>query len=104
LTADATDATSCHAGCHNDVADVALRPVKISLRANKTLQEVSMPDDAKLLPPISQINERLTVLSREQRRLRTLLALAVEAKTDAEIHGSTYPSLESVDGGKAVAQ
>ncbi len=44
-----------------------------------------MSEDAKLLPPISQINERLTALSREQRRLRTLLALAVEAKTDAAI-------------------
>ena len=63
-----------------------------------------MPDDAKLLPPISRINERLTALSREQRRLRTLLALAVEAKTDAETHGSTSPPLETVGGGKGVAQ
>jgi hypothetical protein len=47
-----------------------------------------MPDDAKLMPPISRINERLTALSREQRRLRALLALAVEAKTDAETRGS----------------
>jgi hypothetical protein len=40
------------------------------------------------LPDIHRINERLTALSREQRRLRTLLALAVEAKTDAETHRS----------------
>jgi hypothetical protein len=43
-----------------------------------------MPDDAKLMPPIGEINTRLTALAREQKRLRTLLALAVEAKADAK--------------------
>ena len=47
-----------------------------------------MPEDAKLLPPIRRINDRLTALSREQRRLRALLALAVEARTDAETYSS----------------
>jgi len=63
-----------------------------------------MSEDAKLLPPISRINERLTALSREQRRLRTLLALAVEAKADSETCGSKSVPLEAVSGKEGMAQ
>jgi hypothetical protein len=46
-----------------------------------------MHDDSTLLPPIGEINKRLTVIARQQHRLRTLLKLAVEAREDAQRFG-----------------
>ena len=51
-----------------------------------------MFDDATLLPPVSEINKRLTVVVRQQHRLRRLLKLAVEARDDAERFASTPPA------------
>ena len=50
-----------------------------------------MRDDATLLPPIGEINRRLTINAREERRLRTLLKLAIEARDDAEKFGLATP-------------
>jgi hypothetical protein len=52
-----------------------------------TLEKHAMPDERELLPPIPEITERLTVIAREQQRLRKLLSLAVQAKDDAEKFG-----------------
>ncbi|MGP0069144.1 MAG: hypothetical protein ACLQGP_36785 [Isosphaeraceae bacterium] len=41
-----------------------------------------MFDDETLLPPLPVIQERLTRNQREEKRLRTLLRLAIEAKDD----------------------
>jgi hypothetical protein len=41
--------------------------------------------DDTLLPPPHEIHARLTLLAREQRRLRTLLRLIIEARDDATI-------------------
>jgi hypothetical protein len=43
-----------------------------------------MPDEKELIPAIPKIAERLSELAREQKRLRKLLALAVQAEHDAE--------------------
>jgi hypothetical protein len=51
-----------------------------------------MNDDATLLPSIGEINRRLTILARQQNRLRTLLRLAVEAREDAEEFGVATPA------------
>jgi hypothetical protein len=51
-----------------------------------------MFDDATLLPPVGEINKRLTVVARQQHRLRRLLKLAVEARDDAERFGLTPPT------------
>jgi hypothetical protein len=59
-----------------------------------------MSDETQLLPPIDAITRRLTVLAREQDRLRKLLALAVRAKEDAERFG---PPIENPTDRKAVA-
>jgi hypothetical protein len=42
----------------------------------------------RLLPSVGEINRRLTINAREERRLRTLLKLALEAKDDVEKLGT----------------
>jgi hypothetical protein len=43
-----------------------------------------MPVEKKLIPAIPEITEPLSELAREQKRLRKLLALAMQARDDAE--------------------
>lgn len=45
-----------------------------------------MIDD--LLPPEAEIHKRLTIIAREQKRLRILLAIVRETKHDAEQFGT----------------
>jgi uncharacterized small protein (DUF1192 family) len=49
-----------------------------------TLEHIVMRDETGLLPPIWEISQRITILTRERHRLRALLKLAVEAREDAE--------------------
>ena len=46
-----------------------------------------MHDDLALTLPVGEINRRLTVIARQQHRLRALLRIAIEARDDAEKFG-----------------
>jgi hypothetical protein len=50
-----------------------------------------MHDDLALTLPVCEINRRLTVIAREQHRLRALLRIAIEARDDAEKFGLATP-------------
>jgi hypothetical protein len=48
-----------------------------------------MYDDLALTLPVGEINKRLTILARQQHRLRALLRIALDARDDAEKFGAT---------------
>jgi hypothetical protein len=50
-------------------------------------------DNDPLIPSIGEINRRLTINAREERRLRTLLKLAFEARDDIERFGDKPPTV-----------
>ena len=70
-----------------DVADVVLSLHRMLSERLIAPGEISMSDDTALLPPISEINRQLTIVARQQSRLRTLLRLAVQAREDAKNYG-----------------
>jgi hypothetical protein len=44
-------------------------------------------DRDPLIPSVGEVNRRLSINAREERRLRTLLKLALEARDDAAKYG-----------------
>jgi hypothetical protein len=62
-----------------------------SERSTTLRENISMIDEASLLPPIRVINERLTRNQRERRRLRTLLRLALEVNDECRRRAPATP-------------
>jgi hypothetical protein len=61
-----------------------------------------MPHERDLFPPVREIADRLTVVAREHRRLKTLLKLASQAEDDRTKRGRLAPDPSS-DDRKAVS-
>jgi hypothetical protein len=58
-------------------------------------EDISMYDDATLLPPAHVIHERLSLNQRERHRLQTLLRLVRHVEEDRRHQAATAPQPEA---------